>query len=432
MRARSTSRRPQPRLARRWSCSTPGPTPSRAWSRLLWAHGCGPTSSSARASTSRLPSGRSRSKATQRPGRWTHGRCSSSASGCGTSTTSTAPGRSSPRPSARRSRRATSRRSRTSCSIASHSRRGRATGARRRSSPVGMNDAFEQLGTDPSGIGPWLVFVDAHAGRLEPVQAVAARGRPREPIVAAILDRCLGLAALAAGDHEAADRDLSAALAELDRVGFREPAIWRVDGDAIEAAVGVGDLARAEALAVPLRGARRALADPVEPRRLGPLPRPAAARPAASSRAPRPRSCRALAEHEHSPVPFERARTLLVQGQVLRRLKRKRRGAGCAGRGAGDLPTARRGGMGAAGRGRARPGRRPPGAGRAERDRAADRHPRGRSASTNQEIAAAGLRHPEGGGGEPRPRLPQARHPLARPARQGAGRAPGSARTLEP
>ena len=31
---------------------------------------------------------------------------------------------------------------------------------------------------------------------------------------------------------------------------FREPAIWRVDGDAIEAAVAVGDLDRAERLVV--------------------------------------------------------------------------------------------------------------------------------------------------------------------------------------
>jgi DNA-binding NarL/FixJ family response regulator len=33
---------------------------------------------------------------------------------------------------------------------------------------------------------------------------------------------------------------------------------------------------------------------------------------------------RALAEHEHCPMPFERARTLLVQGRLQRRLKRKR------------------------------------------------------------------------------------------------------------
>jgi DNA-binding NarL/FixJ family response regulator len=32
----------------------------------------------------------------------------------------------------------------------------------------------------------------------------------------------------------------------------------------------------------------------------------------------------ALAEHEACPMPFEQARTLVVHGQVLRRLKRKR------------------------------------------------------------------------------------------------------------
>jgi DNA-binding NarL/FixJ family response regulator/RecA/RadA recombinase len=186
-----------------------------------------------------------------------------------------------------------------------------------------MNDAFEQLGTDPGGLGPWLVYVDAHAGRPQPVQAVAARGRPREPIVAAILDRCLGLVELAAGDYQAADRDLSAALAEIDRVGFREPGVWRVEGDAIEAAVGVGDLSRAEALVSLFeeRAARSripwSLAVSARCRGLllaarGELEEAAAALE------------RADAEHERCPLPFERARTLLVQGQVLRRLKRKR------------------------------------------------------------------------------------------------------------
>jgi DNA-binding CsgD family transcriptional regulator len=186
-----------------------------------------------------------------------------------------------------------------------------------------MNDAFEQLGTEPSAIGPWLVFVDAHAGRLEPVQAVAARGRPREPVVAAILDRCLGLAELAAGDHETADRHASAALALFDRVGFREPAIWRVDGDAIEAAVGVGDLERAEALTA--RFEERAARSRI-PWSLAVSARCRGLVLAARGELEEATGAltRALAEHERSPVPCERGRTLLVQGQVLRRLKRKR------------------------------------------------------------------------------------------------------------
>jgi DNA-binding NarL/FixJ family response regulator len=186
-----------------------------------------------------------------------------------------------------------------------------------------MKDASEQLGTDPSGIGPWLVFVDAHAGRLEPVQAVASRGRPREPIVAAILDRCLGLAELAAGDYAAADRDLSAALAQLDRVGFREPAVWRVDGDAVEAALGVGDATRAEALVSRFeeRAARSRIpwSVAVSARCRGLLLAAGGELEAAVAALER-----SLAEHERSPVPFERARTLLAYGQALRRLKRKR------------------------------------------------------------------------------------------------------------
>src|SRR6202030_2535550 len=56
----------------------------------------------------------------------------------------------------------------------------------------------------------------------------------------------IGLAELAAGAPSAADRHLSQALSEFDRINFREPAIWRVDGDAIEAAAAAGDLERAE------------------------------------------------------------------------------------------------------------------------------------------------------------------------------------------
>ncbi len=186
-----------------------------------------------------------------------------------------------------------------------------------------MRDAFEQLGVELEGVEPWRTFVDAHAGRLEAVRAAAERARPGEPIVAMIWNRCLGLAELAGGATEAADRYLAEALAELDRVNFREPAVWRVDGDAIEAAVGVGDLDRAEVLLARFeeRSARSRIpwSLAVSSRSRGLV---LAARGDLEGAAQA--LDRALAEHEHSPVPFERARTLLVQGQVLRRLKQKR------------------------------------------------------------------------------------------------------------
>ena len=132
-----------------------------------------------------------------------------------------------------------------------------------------MSDAFEQLGVEPEGIDPWRAYVDAHAGRLDTVRAAAGQ-RPREPIIAMIWSRCHGLAELASGELEPADRHLSEALAELDLVDFREPAIWRVDGDAIEAARRRRRPRPGRAARRPLRGTGRPIAYPLEPGRLAP------------------------------------------------------------------------------------------------------------------------------------------------------------------
>ena len=186
-----------------------------------------------------------------------------------------------------------------------------------------MSDAFEQQGVASEGVNPWRAYVDAHVGRLEAVRAAAAGPASREPIVRMIWSRCLGLAALAAGETEAADGHLAQAVTALDRVSFREPAIWRVEGDAIEAAVTAGDVPRAErrlkrfeqqatrsripwslAVSARCRGLVQAAGGDLEGA-LDSLER-------------------ALVEHERCPMPFERARTLLVRGRVLRRLKRRR------------------------------------------------------------------------------------------------------------
>ena len=185
-----------------------------------------------------------------------------------------------------------------------------------------MSDAFDQQGVEPEGIGPWRAYLHAYAGRLEDTLA-AAGPPPSEPLMAAIHDRCVGLAHLAAGDVAVADHHLTRAVEVFERVDFREPAVWRVDGDAIEAAVSRGELERAERLvarveeqairtgipwnrAVAARGRGLLLAA------RGELEEAAAALD------------RSLAAHAACPMPYERARTLLVQGQILRRLKRKR------------------------------------------------------------------------------------------------------------
>ncbi|PWU22626.1 MAG: hypothetical protein C5B48_09855, partial [Candidatus Rokuibacteriota bacterium] len=186
-----------------------------------------------------------------------------------------------------------------------------------------MSDTFDQLGVESQGIDPWRAYVDAHAGRVEAVRRLLRDSRPAQPIVAMIRSRCLGLAELASGDAESAHRHLSDAVAELDRVDFREPAIWRVDGDAIEAALAAGDLDGAERLLARFeeRAARSRIPWSVAVcGRCRGLVLTAHGELEVAQRALE----RALAEHERSPTPFERARTLLVLGQVRRRLKRKR------------------------------------------------------------------------------------------------------------
>ena len=180
--------------------------------------------------------------------------------------------------------------------------------------------AFEQQGDVSGGVGVWRAYVDAHLGRLDAVRAAAAAAPQVEPIVEMIWNRSLGLAELAHGESEAAVEHLTRALTTLDRVDFREPAVWRFDGDAIEAAVENGALEQAE----------RWL-DRLEQRSEIPWNRAVSARCRGLVLAARGELDdaaaaleRSLAEHDACPMPFERARTLLVQGQILRRLKRKR------------------------------------------------------------------------------------------------------------
>jgi DNA-binding NarL/FixJ family response regulator len=142
-------------------------------------------------------------------------------------------------------------------------------------------------------------------------------------MVTAIWSRCLGLAELAAGETVSADQHLTEAIEVFERVAFREPAIWRVDGDAIEAALAVGDVDRAQALLDRFeeRAARSRIpwSLAVSARCRGLVLAAQGELDAAAEALER-----ALAEHERCPMPFERARTLLVHGRLQRRLKRKR------------------------------------------------------------------------------------------------------------
>ncbi len=185
-------------------------------------------------------------------------------------------------------------------------------------------ESFHQAGIGPAADSVWKAYVDAHLGDLEAVrEAALVRGDVDEPILRMIWERTLGLAELSAGDGATADRHLAAAMQRLDEMRFLEPAVWRIDGDAIEAAVAADDLDRAELLTSRFeRAAARSriawsLAVSARCRALLHAARGNLDDALAATE-------RSLVEHERCPVPFERARTLLVHGQILRRLKQKR------------------------------------------------------------------------------------------------------------
>jgi DNA-binding CsgD family transcriptional regulator len=188
-------------------------------------------------------------------------------------------------------------------------------------------DLAAELGAYPQGAASYRTYVLAHRGDAASVSEAAARaGESGEPAIDAFFAHSLALVELPLGDYAAADDHLVKSLTLLDSAGFVEPAIWRVHGDAIEAALAVGDVARAtEQLDWLERHAKRV-----------PIPWNVvvAARSRALVEAERGDHDAAfsvlesaLAAHERCPVPFELGRTLLFAGQLRRRAKQKRAAA---------------------------------------------------------------------------------------------------------
>jgi DNA-binding CsgD family transcriptional regulator len=185
-------------------------------------------------------------------------------------------------------------------------------------------EGFEQVGVAADARSVWKAYVDAHAGRVDDVREAALGAEDiDEPIIRMLWERTVGLAELSTGDVAAAHRHLALAMQQLDDVAIVEPAIFRVEGDAVEAAVGTGELEQAEAIVA--RFERCAERSQI-PWSLAVSARARALVLAAHGELDEARVAveRSLVEHERCPVVFERARTLLAHGQILRRLKQKR------------------------------------------------------------------------------------------------------------
>ena len=272
-----------------------------------------------------------------------------------------------------------------------------------------------------------MALVAAHDGRTDEARRLATEGlelaMARGDLALQIYHRhILGFIALSLGDHRTADGELTIAGTLAEASGTRHPGRFKVDGDRLEAAVGVGDLERARAIVGFLEHVADVAPTPwtlvVGARGRGLVEAATGDLDTALEALDR-----ALVEHDRLPMPFERGRTLLAKGQVHRRRKEKRLADASAPRGPGDLRVARRTALGGSSDRRARADRAP--AARAGR---ADRHgtTRGRARRHGP------VEPPDRGAGVPRakdrrqrarPRLREARDPLAGRARgaDGAG-----------
>jgi DNA-binding CsgD family transcriptional regulator len=172
-----------------------------------------------------------------------------------------------------------------------------------------------------------LGMVLAHLGRVDEAceRAQVALGLAREAGDMTIRQRAeatLGFAALSRGDGEEAAAWLGPARAELQRQGVGELSISQVVQNEIEALVMIGRLEDAgETIAFVEeqgRASGRAWHAAVSARGRALL-----AAVGGDHEAARAHIERALLAHERLPQPFERARTLLAQGTIERRAKRR-------------------------------------------------------------------------------------------------------------
>jgi DNA-binding CsgD family transcriptional regulator len=171
-------------------------------------------------------------------------------------------------------------------------------------------------------------MVDAHLGNAEAARSAAVEligvAEQAGLVPFALEGRAvLGFVALSRGDAQAAHAELGPLLERLRDMGVREPTWARLGWSELDALVELGQLDQAAALAQDLEARGRTLDRP--------FALATAARASGLIHAARGELAgaleqleRALAEHDRLGWPFERARTLLALGVVLRRGKQKR------------------------------------------------------------------------------------------------------------
>jgi DNA-binding NarL/FixJ family response regulator len=206
--------------------------------------------------------------------------------------------------------------------------RGRWTEARRIAETA--MEGYEREGSDlhPAWGLRGVALVAAHEGRLEDARRDADEGLriaiERGDAVMAVFHRhILAFVALSLGIWAEADAQLTEAAALAAGVAVRHPGRFKLAGDGVEAALALGDVERAATIEATLDEAARIAPTPwvlavgARSSALVAVARGDLAGAAASFD-------RAVVLHDDLAMPFERARTLLLKGQLHRRRKEKR------------------------------------------------------------------------------------------------------------
>lgn len=190
-----------------------------------------------------------------------------------------------------------------------------------------------QLGTDiPLAIAlSTRANVAAYAGQAEQARQAALQALEifqRGSCLAATVWPMvtLGFLEVSLGDHEAATATLEPLAEAAVAMGYGEPTAAPFAPDAIEAFIGVGRLDEARTLLDQLEANGLRL-DRAWALALGARCRALLMAAQGDLDAALESAERALAEHDRLPMPFERARTLLVLGQIQRRRRQKRAAA---------------------------------------------------------------------------------------------------------
>ena len=133
----------------------------------------------------------------------------------------------------------------------------------------------------------------------------------------------LGLIDLSTGDYHRAAEKLAPVVRERQSRGELEPSLYPARELSIEALVAVGDLDEARVQLGWLEEAGRRLGTPW-PLAMGARCRGLLQAAEGDLEAALASCEQALEVHERMPSPFERARTLLIYGTILRRIKRRK------------------------------------------------------------------------------------------------------------